>query len=510
MNITRTYHSYIISLTLAFSVCFSCTSNKKEIKEERSPNIIFILSDDLSWGDLGCYGQEKIKTPNIDRIAYEGIKFTNAYAGSSVCAPSRSSLMQGLHQGHARVRGNSYQSYRESLQEGDYTVAMLLKEAGYKTGLFGKWGLALENQPGIPNKMGFDEFFGYLNQRQAHTYYPQFLYHNQEKVFFPGNQNHYEIENYFKASAYDEEGKVIPNGIKDPSSAVYSFDIINEKALDFVKENKDQPFFLYLANTVPHGPLIVPELGEYKDKDWPIQHKEWAAMVSRMDTEVGKLMNLLESLGLDDNTIIFFASDNGNSSHGYEKRYLDVKEGPTLSEFFKHQSPTRGHKSNEYDGGFHVPAMARWPGHIAAGSVSDHIWAFWDFLPTAADLARVSPPAGLDGLSIFPTLTGNGVQKQHEYLYWEHNQNQAIRWGDHYAHKANGAKLELYNLKTDPQQQNDISDDNTEMVEKINKMMADAHRPSDVWPSPGESKEAFQKRMEEENIPKKPNNIGHY
>ena len=167
-------------------------------------------------------------------------------------------------------------------------------------------------------------------------------------------------------------------------------------------------------------------------------------------------------------------------------------------------------KSNEYDGGFHVPAMARWPGHIAPGSESDHIWAFWDFLPTAAELARVSPPAGLDGLSILPTLTSSGVQKQHEYLYWEHNQNQAIRLGEYYAHKANGSPLELYNLVADPQQQNDISDDNTEMVEKINKMMADAHRPSDVWPSPGESKEAFQKRMEEENIPKKPNNIGHY
>ena len=510
MNITRTYHSYIISLTLAISVCFSCTSNKKEIKEERSPNIIFILSDDLSWGDLGYYGQEKIKTPNIDRIAYEGIKFTNAYAGSSVCAPSRSSLMQGLHQGHARVRGNSYQSYRESLQEGDYTVAMLLKEAGYKTGLFGKWGLALENQPGIPNKMGFDEFFGYLNQRQAHTYYPQFLYHNQEKVFFPGNQNHYEIENYSKASAYDEEGKVIPNGIKDPSSAVYSFDIINEKALDFVKQNKDQPFFLYLANTVPHGPLIVPELGQYKDKEWPIQHKEWAAMVSRMDGEVGKLMALLKDLNLDENTIIFFASDNGNSSQGYEKRYLDVQEGPTLSAFFKHRSPTRGQKGNEYNGGFHIPAIARWPAHIAAGTESDHIWAFWDFLPTAADLAGVSPPSGLDGISILPTLTGKGVQKQHEYLYWEHNQNQAIKWGDYFGHKASGADLELYNLKTDPQQQNDISDDNTEMVEKINNMMADSHRSSDVWPSPGESKEAFQKRMEEQNIPKKPNNIGHF
>lgn len=510
MNIKQLYNPSLFSLALAMLTCFSCTSNKEEIIEKRTPNIIFILSDDLSWGDLGCYGQEKIKTPNIDRIATEGMKFTNAYAGSSVCAPSRSSLMQGLHQGHARVRGNSYQSYRESLQEGDYTVAMMLKEAGYKTGLFGKWGLALENQPGIPNKMGFDEFYGYLNQRQAHTYYPEFLYHNQDKVFFPGNKNHYEYENYSKASTYDKEGKVIPNGIENPSSAVYSFDIINEKALDFVKENKDRPFFLYLANTVPHGPLIVPDLGEYKDKDWPIQHKEWAAMVSRMDGEVGKLMDLLDSLGLDEDTIIFFASDNGNSSQGYEKRYLDLQEDPTLSDFFKHRSPTRGQKSNEYNGGFHVPALARWPGKIKAGTESDHIWAFWDFLPTAADLAGVSSPTSIDGLSIFPTLTGQGEQIAHEYLYWEHRQNQAIRLGEYYAHKANGGHLELYNLETDPQQQNDISSENKKLVEKINKMMADSHLPSDVWPSPGETEEAFQKRLMDNNIPERPNNIGHF
>lgn len=515
MNLNQFYknefrnHGLIVLMTTL--ILFSaCSANKDENKEERVPNIIFILSDDLSWGDLGCYGQDKIKTPNIDRIANEGIKFSNAYAGSTVCAPSRSSLMQGLHQGHARVRGNAYQSFRESLREDDYTVAMLLQEAGYKTGLFGKWGLALNNQPGIPNNMGFDEFYGYLNQRQAHTYYPEFLYHNQEKVFFQGNQYHYEHEHYSKASAYDAEGKVIPNGIASPSDAVYSFDIINEKALDFVKQNKGQPFFLYLANTTPHGPLIVPELGEYHDNDWPIQHKEWAAMVSRMDGEVGKLLDLLDDLGLDDDTIIFFASDNGNSSQGYEKRYLDLKEGPTLSDFFEHNSPTRGQKGNEYNGGFHVPAMARWPGHIAAGTESDQIWAFWDFFPTAAELAQVTVPKGLDGISIIPTLTGNGVQKQHEYLYWEHNQNQAIRWGDYFAHKASGEELELYNLVDDPKQENDISDENSDMVGKINKMMADSHRPSDVWPSPGESQEAFRKRMDEENIPERPNNIAHF
>jgi arylsulfatase A-like enzyme len=500
-----------ICAVLLITACFlsaGCVDRPEE--EERAPNIIFILSDDLSWGDIGCYGQEKIKTPHIDRIGNEGIRFTNAYAGSTVCAPSRSSLMQGLHQGHARVRGNSYRSYRESLQQGDFTAAMLLKEAGYKTGLFGKWGLALHNQPGIPNNMGFDEFYGYLNQRQAHTFYPEFLYQNTERVNFPGNRNHYAYENYSRASSYDDQGKNIPNGIDDPSKARYSFDVIHEKSLEFVRENKDGPFFLYLAHTIPHGPLIVPELGEYKDKDWPIQHKEWAAMITRLDTGVGKLLALLEELELDDNTLIFFASDNGNSNYGYERRYQEVNSAPSLSEFFNNDSPTRGKKGNEYDGGFHVPALARWPGHIAPNQVSEHIWAFWDFLPTAAGIAGVEPPSDIDGISILPTLTGEGEQKQHEYLYWEHNQNQAVRMGKWYAHRASGEQVELYDLVSDPQQSQDLSGSNPDIVKEVEAKMREAHTPSDVWPSPGETQDEFTQRLKEDNIPERPDNIALY
>lgn len=490
------------------SLLLGCASQGQK-ESNRRPNIVFILSDDLSWGDLGCYGQKKIKTPNIDRLAAEGIRFTQAYSGNSVCAPSRSGLMQGLHPGHARVRGNSEHSFRESLQPGDITVASVLKQAGYKTGLFGKWGLALHNQPGVPNNMGFDEFFGYLNQQQAHTYYPEFLYHNKERVYYPENADHYKLENYSRQSPYDENGKVHPNGIKDPSKAKNAFDEYAKRSLEFVKNNKDNPFFLYLAYTIPHGPLIVPDLGQYKDKDWAIQYKEWAAMITRMDTEVGKLLKLLDDLGLDENTIIFFASDNGNCG-GYDGRYLKVKSGPTIEEFFDLAAPTRGAKGNAFDGAFRVPAMARWPGKIAPGQVSDQIWAFWDFLPTAAEMAGTKAPSGIDGISILPTLLGKGDQKQHEYLYWEFNQDQAVRKGKWYAHRPNGGEIALYDIIADPQQSKDLSAQYPEEVKAIAQIMKESHTPSDVWPSPGETQEEFQQRMAENNIPERPNNLSLY
>lgn len=488
----------------------SCSETKNTVDATRPPNIIFILADDLSWGDLGCYGQTKIETPNIDRIAAEGMLFTQAYAGNSVCAPSRSCLMEGKHPGHARVRGNAYNGYRESLQPGDTTVAMLLQKAGYKTGLFGKWGLANHDQPGVPNAMGYDEFYGYLNQQQAHTYYPEFLYHNEERVYYPENADHYKLENYSKPSSYDAAGNVIPNGIEDPGKAKNSFDVYAEKTLDFIRENQDVPFFLNLSYTLPHGPLIVPDLGLYKDKDWEIQYKEWAAMVTYLDDQVGRVLGLIEELGLDEQTLIFFASDNGNSSYGYEARYLEVKEGPTLEEFFRLTSPTRGRKGDTYDGAFHVPAMVRWPGKIAPNQKSDHLWAFWDFLPTAAEIAHVKPPADIDGISFLPTLLGEAGQKKHDYLYWEFNQHQALRTAKWFAHRKHGGAVELYDLEKDPQQRNDLAAINPDVVRKIEQWMQESHRPSDVWPSPGETKEAFEQRLRVADIPPRPNNLSDY
>lgn len=464
------------------------------------PNIVFILSDDLSWGDLGCYGQEKIRTPNIDRLASEGMRFTNAYAGNSVCAPSRSCLMQGLHPGHARVRGNAYRGYRHALQHDDVTVAMVLKDAGYQTGLFGKWGLALSDQPGIPNRKGFDEFFGYLNQRKAHSYYPAFLWDNTKKVPYPQHAGH----GHRQQSKYDTAGRVKPSGIQDPAQARYSFDEIHRKSLDFVRLRHEQPFFLYLAHTIPHGPVIVPELGPYQNEDWPIGHKEWAGMVTRLDSAVGELLELLKKLEIDEQTLIVFASDNGHSAHGYNRD----KKVASIGDQFQSYGPTRGRKGDSYDGAFRVPALARWPGKIAPGRVSDQVWAFWDFLPTAAELAGVESPKNIDGLSIVPTLLGRADQQRtHEYLYWEYNQNQAIRTGNWFAHRKNGGRVELYDLSQDPQQKNDLAGENPKLAARILRWMNDSHTPSEVWPSPGESGSEFQKRLKRDGIPPRPTNI---
>lgn len=497
----------IAILLFLFSSFYSVIAQDKT---DTRPNIIFILSDDLSWGDLGCYGQQKIKTPNIDRLAKEGIRFTQAYAGNSVCAPSRSSLMQGLHPGHARVRGNSSSGFRESLQIGDTTIAMLAKQAGYRTGVFGKWGLANHDQPGIPNEMGFDEFFGYLNQRHAHCYYPEFLYHNEERIFYPKNGSHHELRNYSRRSLYDLEGRAMPNGIDDPAQAVYSFDAYCDKSLDFVKSAGQDPFFLYLAYTTPHGPLVVPELGAYHDMEWDIQYKEWAAMVTRMDTEVGKLLSLLKELNIDKNTLIIFASDNGDSSHGYEPRYLEEKAGPTISQFFNLESPTRGRKGDSYDGAFHVPAIAWWPARIAQGKTSDHMWAFWDIMPTIAEIIDVEAPRNIDGISILPTLTGEGRQKQHDFLYWEYQKAQAVRSGQWFAHKESGAEAELYHLEDDPRQANNVRQKHPNVINRLEGYMEESHGPSDVWASPGESQEDFEKRMKESGIGPRPNNIGNF
>ncbi len=477
----------IVILLLSFCVAPGVTSAAKSDR----PNIVLIISDDLSWGDLGCYGQKQILTPNIDRLAKEGMRFTNAYAGNSVCAPSRSCLMQGLHPGHARVRGNSYERYREGLAKNDVTVAEILKGAGYATGLFGKWGLGLMGQPeAIPTRQGFDQFFGYLNQRKAHSYFPPFLWDNTTRVDYPAHAGH----EHHSQSSYDDDGLVIPFGVADPDKAKFSFNEIHNRSLDFIRDHKDEPFFLYLAHTLPHGPAIAPELGPYRDKLWAIGHKEWAAMVTRLDQGVGDVLALLEQLGIDDNTLILFASDNGHSTHGYDR---DKSVSP-ISQHFNSFGPTRGRKGDSYDGAFRVPAVARWPGRLEAGRVSDHVWAFWDFLPTAADLVGIhsaSVPT-VDGVSFAPTLRGESKkQKKHDYLYWEFNQNQAVRTGNWFAHRKSGGKVELYDLAIDPQQRRNLAEQNQKLIRHIGQWMDESHTPSDVWPSPGESTDDFKVRL---------------
>jgi arylsulfatase A-like enzyme len=497
-------HLWTTACVFVLTCMLAIHSGKSQHIAER-PNIIFILSDDLGYGDLGCFGQKKIQTPNIDRIASEGIRFTNAYAGSAVCAPSRCTLMQGLHTGHARIRDNSIDGYRESLREGDLTVAMFLKEAGYTNGLFGKWGLALHNQDGVPGNMGFHEFFGYLNQAQAHNYYPEFLWENETRVYFPENGTHHtSIEMYKGDQPYDEQGICHPLGIDDPAKATYSMDICSERSLDFIRKNKDGPFFVYLAYTPPHAAFIVPELGVYNDTDWPLSHKIYAAMITRMDSEVGKVLDLLSELGIDGNTLIFFASDNGNIRG-------NAKPGDTsTNEFFNNLSPTRGGKRNNFNGAFHVPAVARWPRYIAPGQVNDHVWAFWDFFPTVADILGVEPPKGLDGVSILPVLLGQEERTDQRMLYWEYKQNQSVRYGDFFAIKPSGGAVSLYDLLSDPQQSVDLSSQFPEMTQKLKDYMESQHTPSDVWPSPGETKEAFVQRLQEAGAPERLPNAWEY
>ncbi len=444
---------------------FGRSASKSSVKK---PNIIFILADDLGYGDLGCFGQKRIKTPNLDKMAEEGMRLTQHYAGSTVCAPSRCVLMTGLHTGHCLVRGNA----RVPLRPSDVTVAELLKQAGYTTGIVGKWGLGEAGSTGIPNRQGFDYWFGYLNQRHAHNYYPEYLWRNQEK---------YHLKNEVKP--------INPPGGVATKKVEYSHDLITKEALAFAERSKDGPFFLYLAFTIPHANneagnkgMEVPDYGIYKDKEWPESQKGHAAMITRMDGDIGKLFAKLKELGIDDNTFVMFSSDNGPH-----------REGGNNPDFNDSNGPLRGIKRDLYEGGIRVPTLVRWPGKIKAGSVTDHISGFWDFLPTCAELAGFKPPEDIDGISMVPALLGKSKkQKTHEFLYWEfHEQGkrQAVRMGEWKgvrldANKKPDGPIELYNLKTDIGEKNNIADQHREIVAKIEGYMKTARVPSKDWPWP--------------------------
>jgi arylsulfatase A-like enzyme len=462
----------------------------------RRPNIIWIMADDLSWGDLGCYGQTEIATPHIDQLAADGLRFTQCHAGSTVCAPARSTLMQGLHTGHATVRENmvrhSRGTYRHSLRLEDLTVAQVLKDAGYATGVFGKWGLALSDQPGIPNNMGFDAFYGYLNQRKAHTYYPDYLWNNREQVHFPRHRGHdHRVPNH-----YDEDGRITVNGVQDSSSAQYSFDLYAAESLEFIQANADRPFFLYLPYTIPHGTLEVPELGQYAHLDWPsVTHKLWAAMITRMDSAIGELMQLLGDLGLSDQTLTFFTSDNGYSASGYAR-------DPSLDDFFHHRGPWEGQKGNLGQGGLLVPTIAHWPARIRPGTTSNLVWAFWDLLPTAAETAGVSAPAGIDGVSVLPTLLGQPQQqRKHDYLYWEFRDEQAARLRNRYVYRAHPDRsIEVYDATGDPGQTRDLADQEPHIVQRAAAIFAEAHTPTPYFPAPGQAREDWENQLEQMGI----------
>jgi len=421
------------------------------------PNIIFILADDLGYGNLGCYGQKQIQTPHLDRLAAEGMRFTQAYAGSTVCAPSRCSLMTGYHTGHARTRGNKYPDL--PLRPQDVTVTELLKKAGYRTGLIGKWSLGQLGSTGYPTRKGFDEWFGFFSQTHAHNFYPEHLLENESAYLVRGNMGTQRKE--------------------------YAHDLFTQRAIQFIEKKDLQPYFLKLAYTIPHANnelgrdtgngMEAPSTDSYAGKDWPAPDKGFAAMVTRMDRDIGRIVDKLKETGQDGNTLILFSSDNGPH-----------KEGGHNPDFFDDNGPLRGTKRDLYEGGIRVPFLARWPAKVKAGAVADHVLAFWDFLPTACELAGVAAPKGNDGISFAPTLLGRSGQRRHDFLYWEFHErgfHQAVRAGDWKAVRFGlGQPLELYDLRHDIGETRNVASDHPDVVSKMEKILAGARTESPEWP----------------------------
>ena len=469
----------LVLMVLVASQCGSPTdTNAPQTNSPSPPNIIYILADDLGYGDLSCYGQTKFSTPNIDRLAAQGMRFTQHYSGSTVCAPSRSALMTGLHTGHTPVRGN-----KEIRPEGQYpladsvlTLAEVLQQAGYATGAFGKWGLGFPGSEGDPNFQGFDTFFGYNCQRFGHNYYPRHLWSNQDSIVL-------------EANAGTDQG-------------IYAPSLIHEKTLAFIDEHQNEPFFLYVPSIIPHAELVAPEevmnrfrgtfdpetaysgvdngpeyrAGPYESQPEP--HAAFAAMVTVLDRQVGEIINKVDSLGLADNTLIIFTSDNGPH-----------QEGGADPNYFNSNGPLRGYKRDLYEGGIRVPMIARWPSRIAASSESNHVSAFWDVFPTVAELAGQTPSGKQDGLSFLPTLTGEGEQATHEYLYWEFHEKGgrlAVRKGDWKAvqyevlDNPNGP-IALYDLSTDLSEETDVADQHPEVVAEMKAILDSARTPSPVF-----------------------------
>lgn len=449
------------------------------------PNIVFILADDLGYGDLGCYGQREIRTPHLDRMAAEGLRFTRFYAGSTVCAPSRSVLMTGLHTGHTRVRGNGggNTSGGQTLRDEDVTVAEVLHQAGYTTALIGKWGLGEPPTSGAPHKQGFDYFFGYTNQTHAHNHFPSFLWRQTVKISLP---NDLVPVGAVEGAGYASQPKV------------YASDLFADEAAQFIDRHADgAPFFLFLSAVLPHANnerrqrlgngAEVPNLGEYADSPWSEPTKGYAAMVSRLDAHVGRVLAKLKERGLEERTIVFFASDNG--PHAEDGRDQEVTRS---------SGPLRGRKRDLTEGGIRVPMIVRWPGRVPAGVTTDFVASFQDFLATAAELAGIDPPAGLDSISLVPVLTGREAdQPAHPFLYWEFYErgfDQAVlmdgRWkairlspraGQTPTPERSG-RTQLYDLMLDPGETCDLAAEHPDRVARAEALFRREHVPNDDWP----------------------------
>lgn len=471
----------VVFAFISLTVLTSLTAKKSKTEK---PNIVYILADDLGYGDLSCYGQKDFQTPNIDKLAEQGMKFYQHYSGSTVCAPSRCTLMSGLHTGHSSIRGNKELLNREGqtpMLGSTVTVAEVLKSAGYTTGAFGKWGLGYIGSEGDAVNQGFDTFYGYNCQRMAHRYYPPYLWNNQEKDYLEGNDWTHTV--------------------------TYAPDVVQDRTLQFIEANKDEPFFAYVPLIQPHAELIAPDdsilakfMGKFEEPPFSEKAQNYAsdygpnivkskycyqrypkavfaAMVYRIDVYVGQIMAKLEELGIADNTIVMFASDNGpHDAGGANPKYFNSAAG------------FRGIKRDLYEGGIRTAFIVKWPGKVEPGSESNHVSAFWDFLPTCAEIAGVKVTSENDGISFVPTLLGKGKQKEHDYLYWEfahRSGSQAIRMGDWKAVITNlnkNGKIQLYNLPEDRAEANDVAAAHPEIVAKMKALFKEARVDSDVFP----------------------------
>ena len=460
----------------------SCASEQGS--KAPAPNVVFILADDLGWGDLSCFGQERFSTPNIDALAAAGMRFTQFYSGTTVSAPSRSCLVTGTHSGHTAIRGNREMKPEGQfpLPEGAQTLFHDFRSAGYATGVFGKWGLGFVGTSGDPRAQGVDTFYGYNCQLLAHSYYPDHLWENERRIDLPDNRN----DNSYGSGSYAPE-------------------LIHAKALEFLDKAaaEGKPFFLWYPTTIPHAELLVPEdsimqgfrgrypenpyngarpgdpyflKGDYIAQEHP--HAAFAAMVTRLDKYVGELVARLKERGLYENTLIIFSSDNGPH-----------REGGADPDFFDSNGPWRGYKRDVYEGGIRVPTIFCWPGHIAPGTENDFMGSFWDLMPTFRELSGSGSPEGMDGVSLVPTLTGGKGQKEHDYLYFEFQElggRQALRQGPwklvHMNIREENARLELYNLDEDPGETKDLSQAFPERTAALKALMDSAHRPNPDFP----------------------------
>lgn len=467
-NQDLTRRSFLWTALAASSIAAMGADTKgKASKSKRRPNIIFILADDMGYGDTSVYGQKKFKTPHIDRLAAEGVRFTQAYAGAPVCAPSRSVLMTGLNTGHTRVRDNfalagghvghkgKEEIRRASLTESDRTIADYLSNSGYATALMGKWHLDGYDPGAIPTRHGFQTFKGWLTQTgSTQGYYPAQRYHNEELIDLPEN-------------ADGKQGR-------------YGTTIVTEDAVDYISQHLDTPFFLYVAYDAPHSPYLAPDLGSYSNEPWDEDEKTYASMIEHLDNGVGRILESLKTTGLDEDTIVFFASDNGPRSE-------PTPQQTKVINFFDSNGPLHGYKRDVYEGGIRDPLIARWPGHIPAGRTSEVPVYFPDFAPTALDLAG-APAKHSDGITLRPFLLHPELKERDRFLYWEFYEpsfEQAVRWGQWKAvrHDRKGP-LELYNLILDPSEKKNIAAENPKVVARIEQYIRETHRPSVEYPDP--------------------------